>query len=446
MNSVWSDINIPRRTPLPGDCHSQVVVIGGGMAGILTAFYLQQQGKQVMVLEANRIGSGQTSGTTAKITSQHNLIYNKLIQSSGLTQARQYADANQDAIRAYRDLIEEQHIDCEFQTKPAFLYSVSVSEPLRREADAASRLGIPASFVSGTELPFAIHGAVRFADQAQFHPLKFLQSLSSLLTVYERTKVLSVKGHQVVTDHGTVTAGAIVFACHYPFVNIPGFYFARMYQKRSYVLALKQTPKLHGMYLGIEPEGLSLRQSGSYLLFGGRGHRTGNPPSANPYQSLKRTARHLFPECQTFAHWSAQDCMTIDGIPYIGRFSATAPDWYVATGFGKWGMTSSMVSAMLLTDLICGKQNPYAKVFSPQRFHPKTTFRDGTIHMGESIRGLSLGLSRQSLNCPHLGCKLSWNPAESTWECPCHGSRFHYTGQLLSGPAQTDISQSIDPL
>lgn len=440
MNSIWSDTGIPKRNPLPGSCKTEIAVIGGGLAGILTAYYLQQMGKQVMVLEARRIGSGQTSGTTAKITSQHNLIYDKLIRTAGETLARQYADANQHALQEYKRLIVQKSIFCHYEETSSYLYSTTVSAPLRRESDAARTLGIPAEFVSDIPLPFHIYGAVRFTGQAQFHPLEFLQAISAPLTIYERTMVLSVKGNHIVTDRGTVTADKIVFACHYPFVNFPGLYFARLYQKRSYVLALKQAPSIQGMYLGIEQEGLSFRQAGNVLLLGGRGHRTGNIPAVNPYKSLQAAAKHLFPECKVMSHWSAQDCMSIDNIPYIGQFCHSTPNWYVATGFGKWGMSTSMVSAQILSDLICGKDNPYAQVFSPQRLPIKAGIKDGAVHIGSSAKGLLLGTSKQALQCPHLGCKLSWNPAESTWECPCHGSRFCHTGQLLSGPSQTDIS------
>lgn len=438
MNSIWSDTGIARRNPLSGDCTTEIAVIGGGMAGILTAYYLHKKGKQVMVLEANRVGSGQTSGTTAKITSQHNLIYEKLIQHVGMTQAGQYAAANQTAVREFKNLIQQNSIFCAYEELPSYLYSTTVSEPLRREADAARKLGIAADFVSETELPFSIRGAVRFDNQAQFHPMEFLQHLSMPLTIYEKTTVMSVNGNKLRTNHGTVTAESIVFACHYPFINVPGFYFTRLYQKRSYVLALRRAPRINGMYLGIEKEGLSFRQAEEYLLIGGRGHRTGEIPAANPYKSLQAAASHLFPEAKTAAHWSAQDCMSVDSIPYIGQFASSKPDWYVATGFNKWGMSSSMVSAMILSDLICGRDNPYKEVFSPRRFHLKAAARDGVVHLGESVKGLTLGAANPSARCPHLGCKLSWNPAEHTWECPCHGSRFHHSGELLSGPAQTD--------
>lgn len=438
MKSIWSDSGIARRNPLPGDCSTETAVIGGGMAGILTAYYLQKKGKQVMVLEANRIGSGQTSGTTAKITSQHNLIYEKLIQQVGLEQAKQYASANQTAIGEFQHLIRKNPIFCGYEELPSYLYSTTDSEALKRETQAANRLGIDADFVTGTELPFPIHGAVRFEKQAQFHPLEFLQFLSIPLTVYENTTVLSVDGHTIRTNHGAVTADSIVFACHYPFLNVPGFYFTRLYQKRSYVLALRHAPRINGMYLGIEQEGLSFRQWEEYLLIGGRGHRSGEIPAQNPYKSLQAAAVHLFPESKTAAHWSAQDCMSLDSIPYIGQFAKSKPHWYVASGFNKWGMTSSMISAMILSDLICGRKNPNQEVFSPQRFHLKAAAKEGAAHLGKSVKGLSLGAAKPSARCPHLGCKLSWNPVENSWECPCHGSRFNHSGELLGGPAQTD--------
>ena len=438
MNTIWSDAGIARRNTLPGNCTTEIAVIGGGMAGILTAYYLQQKGKHVIVLEADRIGSGQTCGTTAKITSQHNLIYQKLIKNLGIERARQYATANQTAVLEYKRLIQRHSIFCGFEELPAYLYSTTVSEPLRREAEAARKLGIQADFITDIELPFSVHGALRFPNQAQFHPMEFLQMISMPLTVYENTRAISVNGGKISTNHGTVTAKSIVFACHYPFLNVPGFYFAKMYQKRSYVLALLHAPRIHGMYLGIEKEGLSFRQAEEYLLVGGRGHRTGESPKQNPYKSLQSAAHHLFPDAQTASHWSAQDCMSIDSVPYIGRFSALKPDWYVATGFNKWGMTSSMVSAMLLSDLICGNPNPYQEVFSPQRLNLKASFKDGASHFGKSVKGLLAGATKPPARCPHLGCRLVWNPAEHTWECPCHGSRFQHSGELLNGPAQTN--------
>jgi len=346
MNSIWTETtNFLKRPALLGDMSIDTAIIGGGMAGILTAFLLKQKGIEVIVLEANQIGSGQTKNTTAKITSQHNLIYDTLIQQFGIEKAFQYADANQKAIAQYHRIIQEHGIECEFEEQPSYLYSTVETKSLKREVEAALRLGIDATFTTDTTLPFTVKGAVKFQGQAQFHPLKFLKSIAEALTIYEYTDVKTVEDNRIVTDSGIVTARHIVFASHFPFINAPGYYFMRLNQERSYVLALENTPVLNGMYLGIDENGLSFRNSGSLLLLGGGKHRTGENPTGGKYQMLRDAASSYWPECHEAAAWSAQDCMSLDSIPYIGQFSASTPNWYVATGFGKWGMTSSMVSA-----------------------------------------------------------------------------------------------------
>lgn len=471
MQSIWSkEVKFSQRAPLPGDMETNTAVIGGGMAGILIAWHLQQKGVPVIVLEANRVGSGQTRNTTAKITSQHGLIYDKLIKSYGLERARQYAKASQEAIEAYKALIEEKKIECDFERIPAYLYSETNEASLIREADAAQRLGIAAGFTTKTTLPFAVKGAVRFDHQAQFHPLKFLKTIAEEVTVYEHTSVLRVQEHMLETNRGNVRAEHIVFACHYPFVNFPGLFFVRMHQERSYVVALKQAGQLDGAYLGVDPNGLSFRNAENLLLLGGEGHRSGKNHSKNPYASLLKSARHWYLGCAEAARWSAQDCMTIDGLPYIGRYASSRPNWFVATGFQKWGMTNSMVAAKCISDLICGKESE--ELFSPQRFKLQASAKKLIVNLGQSVKGLTksaLGVTFAkpedlpcghggivqvhgkkmgaykdeagrvylvSVCCPHLGCQLEWNPAERSWDCPCHGSRYDYTGRLISGPAQ----------
>lgn len=437
MKSIWNQTcQIPRRNPLQGNLDTEIAIIGGGLVGILTAFYLGKEGRQVVVLEASKIGSGQTEGTTAKITSQHNLIYQKLLTDHGVTAMNLYARSNQQAIQEYERLIKEHSISCCFEKKPAFLYTMEQPDAIHLEAMAARKAGIPASEVTDTELPFTIKRALCFPDQASFHPLKFLEALSSTLTIFEQTPVLSVKGHTLTTPNGQITAKKIIFACHYPFPLIPGYYFSRMYQDRSYVLALCQAPSLEGMYLGIDNGGLSLRTTAQYLLLGGQSHRTGKPRNS-PYETLASSAHYLFPESRVICQWSAQDCITLDSLPYIGQFSHKTSDWYIATGFGKWGMTLSMVSALLLTDLICGYASPYEALYSPLRFRLRASTPRLITHMAESSKGLLKGLVPGTMRCPHMGCRLSWNAAESTWDCPCHGSRFDRMGQLITGPAQT---------
>lgn len=437
MKSIWNkDGKLPGRNHLPGDLDTEVAVIGAGLAGILTAFYLAREGKEVVVLEASSTGSGQTCGTTAKITSQHGLIYHRLLGDRGSDAMKLYGESNQKAIREYGRLVKDRSIGCHFEKRPAFLYTMEQQNTVHLEAIAARQAGLPALEVIETELPFSVKRALRFEDQASFHPLKFLEAISLSLTIFEHTSVMAVKGHKITTPYGKVTAKHIVFACHYPFPLVPGYYFARMYQERSYVLALSGAPRLEGMYLGVDPGGLSLRRAGQSLLLGGQSHRTGVQKN-RPYRTLASSAHKLFPQAKIWQKWSAQDCITLDSVPYIGRFSRRNRDWYVATGFGKWGMTLSMVSAHLLTDLICKRTSPYEALYSPLRFPALSAVPRLAGHMTRSAAGLIKGLAPGVMRCPHMGCKLSWNAAEATWDCPCHGSRFDSSGKLMTGPSQT---------
>ncbi len=475
MASIWSEsCRFKEREPLSGDIETEIAVIGAGITGLLIASALQKAGRQVVVLEANRISSGQTRNTTAKITSQHGMIYRRLIDTLGRDKAKQYAMANEAAIEAYRRLIASEHIDCSFEERNAYVYG-SDSEQLHSEAEAAASLGLPASYVRETALPFSTAGAVCFARQAQFHPLRFLEHMAKPLNVYENTSVLRVEDDRIETEKGQVRAKQIVFACHYPFVNFPGLYFARMHQERSYVLALEHAANVDGMWIGADQGAYSFRNYGDLLLLGGGGHRCGENSTGGKYELLRQKAREWFPDSREVAHWSAQDCVTADGVPYIGRYAESRPNWYVATGFQKWGMTSAMVSAMLLRDLICGVKNPYADVFDPARFD--TAVLAGiAAESGQAVKGLAkelfqipsstaaaiprghggivflhgekLGVYKDEdgqltpvdIRCPHLGCQLEWNPDERSWDCPCHGSRFDRFGKLISGPAQENLA------
>ena len=302
---------------------------------------------------------------------------------------------------------------------------------------------------------------MEFQNQARFHPLKFLKEIAKGLTVYEETPVEKVEHHgmgnnKVVTKNGTVTAGKVIFACHFPFVNLPGYYFARMYQERSYAIAFENAMCPSGCYLGIDQEGYSFRTEGNLLILGGGSHRTGENSQGGKYDKIRKKARELFPGCKEVASWSAQDCITLDHIPYIGAFDRKSQDWFVATGFGKWGMTSAMVSAKVLPEVVDGKEIPEADIFSPQRKISALAMKELAVNTGITAANFTKQLVsvnriksytendkvfEVSIRCPHLGCKLSWNPDERTWECPCHGSRFDYRGRLLDNPAQIGIER-----
>lgn len=443
MKSIWSmNTEIEKREALIGGLKTDVAVIGAGMAGILIAYHLQKYGVQVVVLEADRIAGGETKNTTAKITSQHGLIYQNLIKNLGKEQARLYAEANEQAINEYETLIKKENICCHFMRLPAYLYSEQEQLCLEEEAKAAEILGISSRFCTESNLPFAIKGAVCFKHQAQFQPLEFISALSKQLTIYEKTRVLSVKGHMIYTERGDVFADHIVFATHYPIINVPGLYFMRQHQERSYVLALANAQKLDGMYYGIDKNGLSFRNFEDILLLGGSGHRTGENTMGGAYDFLRIKANEYYNGHKELAHWSAQDCIPHDSIPFIGRYSRIRPYWYVATGFKKWGMTSSMISARIISDEITGEKNPYKELFSPQRFHYGLSHKKLVKDIGISIKGLARGhFLRKAVKCPHMGCELHWNKDEACFECPCHGSRFNEMGELLDDPAQKGIKK-----
>ena len=433
MDTIWTRTSkIPASSALPHSIRAEVAVIGGGMAGILTAFFLKRAGKEVIVLEGNRVGSGQTAGTTAKITVSHNLIYEKLLREAGEEKARMYVSANKRALKMYSQLVQEEKIACDFRECSSYLYSLTDAEQIKREVEAAVRLGIAADFTTETELPFPVAGSICYQGQATFHPLLFLKALAEQLMIYEKTQVTGVEDGKIYTDHGNVLADTVVFASHYPIVNAPGDYFARMHQERSYVLALRHAQHLEHLYLGVDSgEDFSFRNFREFTLLGGAGHRTGENEDGGQYQKLEKRAREYWGNCETVCRWSAQDCMTLDGIPYIGRYTARNQKWYVETGFGKWGMTSSMAAARMVTEQICQKNSGNARVFSPQRV-PVKALKAAAAEGGKSAKGLA---APGGIRCPHLGCKLRWNPEEETWDCPCHGSRFDADGSLIDNPA-----------
>lgn len=462
MESIWQkEVSFQTRSALNKDEMADVVVIGAGITGLLTAYFLRKKGIQAVVLEADRICGGQTKGTTAKITSQHNLIYERLIRCYGEEKARHYAMMNEWAIGEYERIVNEKHIDCDFARCSACLYSCIEAEALQKEAEAAKQLGISARFKTECELPIMVKGVLEFQNQARFHPLKFLKEIEKGLTIYEETPVEKVEHHgmgnnKVITKHGTVAAGKVIFACHFPFVNLPGYYFARMHQERSYAIAFENALCPSDCYLGIDPDGYSFRTEGNWLILGGGSHRTGENKQGGRYEMIRKKAGELFPGCREVSRWSAQDCITLDHIPYIGAFDKKAQDWFVATGFGKWGMTSAMVSARVLAEMVDGKEIPQADIFSTERQISALAMKEFAVNTGitvsnftkqaVSLKRTESGTADQrafevSIRCPHLGCKLSWNPDENTWECPCHGSRFDYRGRLLDHPAQAGIER-----
>ncbi|MBR6754823.1 MAG: FAD-dependent oxidoreductase [Clostridia bacterium] len=429
MNSIWTETSDkPTFKKLNKDVKTDVLIIGGGIAGILCAYMLKKSGVDCLLVEAKSICNGVTENTTAKITLQHGLIYNKLINRFGVNTARLYYKAQKDAFDKYAELCA--NIDCDFEYKDSFVYSLEDEAKIKKEYLALKALGIQTEFHRKINLPFEIAAAVSVKNQAQFNPLKFLYEISKELPVYENTKVLELLPNKAITNHGEIDCNKIIVATHFPMINKHGFYFLKLYQHRSYVIALENAKNVEGMYVDESDTGLSFRNYKNLLLLGGGGHRTGK--QGGNWKELEAFAEEYYPTAKIVNKWATQDCMTLDGVSYIGQYSRNTPNLFVTAGFNKWGMTSSMLSAMILSDLVQGKENKYAPIFSPSR----TVLRPQlAVNAFESALGL---LTPTAPRCPHLGCALKYNPAEHSWDCSCHGSRFDENGNLLNNPATDD--------
>lgn len=430
MKSFWENtVTMPKFRHQEGDIRTDVLIIGGGMAGVLCAYMLRQAGVDCVLVEAKTVGSGMTGNTTAKITAQHGLIYGSLIQRFGTEKAGLYLRANLEALDAFSRLAGR--YPCNFEEKDAFVYSQDDRRKIEQEIAALEKLGYTAEFSQAPRLPFPVAGAVKFERQAQFHPMRFLAAISADLPILEHTAVRELVGTTALTDYGEIRAKKIIVTTHFPFLNKHGSYFLKLYQDRSYVIALENAADLGGMYVDGAATGLSFRNYGGLLLLGGGSHRTGK--QGGNWRVLREAAGRYYPNATEKYHWAAQDCMPLDGIPYIGPYSARTENLYVATGFHKWGMTSSVVSARLLTDAVLERRNPLADVFSPSR----TILRPQlAVNAWEAVTGL---LTPSRRRCPHLGCALKWNRTEHTWDCSCHGSRFTGEGKLIDNPATGDL-------
>ena len=330
----------------------------------------------------------------------------------------------------YKEL--SKNIKCDFEIKSNFVYSKENKELLFKELEALNIIGCRAEYEANLSLPIKTAGAVRVDNQAQFNPLKFLFGISKELNIYENTKVLEMVGNVAKTQNGVIKADRVVVCTHFPFINKHGFYYLKMHQHRSYVIALEKAGGVNGMFVDENDKGLSFRNYGDMLLLGGGGHRTGQ--KGGGYKELRNFARINYPYSKELFSFATQDCITLDDMAYIGKYSNKTENLYTATGFNKWGMTTSMVAADILTDLLTETKNDFAEVFNPSRsiLRPKLAVNTFT-----TVSNLFFPTLKR---CSHLGCALKWNKQEHSWDCACHGSRFSENGELLNGPATDDIN------
>lgn len=440
MKSIWqNEVKMPEFPALQRDIKTDVLIIGGGIAGLLAAYFLQQAGIGYVLVEKGRICGGTTGHTTAKITLQHGLIYSKLLDTFGKEKAYGYLEANRQAVERYAGLCRR--VQCSFERKDNFVYSIDDSAKLEREVKAFERLGYDVLLCDTPLLPFGTAGAVCCPHQAQFQPLAFLSHIAKELNIYENTFVRGMVGNTAVADGGKIKAEKVIVATHFPFINKHGSYFLKMYQHRSYVLALQNTGdkvkamQVDGMYVDEDKKGLSFRNYGDLLLLGGGSHRTGK--KGGGWDELRRVAQMYYRGAKEICAWAAQDCMTLDDVPYIGRYSARTHELYVATGFHKWGMTGAMVAAGILSDMVEGKKNALSDIFSPSRSMLRPQLLVNTWEAAGNL--LTPTLKR----CPHMGCALKWNAGEHTWDCACHGSRFSEEGVVLNNPANGNLKKTL---
>lgn len=427
--SVWTDeVKLPTFKTMEGDVKTGILIIGGGMAGLLCAYELKNRGIDYMLIEKDAIAQGITKNTTAKITSQHGIIYSRIASLYGKENARKYLDANEQAIKEYASIAE--NIDCDFEIRDAYTYSLSDGRSIENEVRLLNSIGYDAEFTAKTQLPFDIKGAIKFPRQAQFNPLKFILGICKDLNIYENTFAKKIENGVVITNKGKILPEKIIVCTHFPFLNKHGSYFLKLYQHRSYVCAVDNLPLMDAMYVAEDIKGMSFRSYKNMMLIGGGGHRTGK--HGGNFTEIENFIREYYPLAKIKYSWATQDTMSLDGLPYIGLYSKNTPDLYVASGFNKWGMSTSMVSAKVLSDMVLGKRNEYSELFSPQRkiIHPQL-FVNGV----EATVNLITPTVRR---CPHLGCALKWNKSEHTWDCPCHGSRFEENGELIDNPAKRD--------
>jgi glycine/D-amino acid oxidase-like deaminating enzyme/nitrite reductase/ring-hydroxylating ferredoxin subunit len=487
--SFWIASTLQSNYPqLTEDIQVDVAVIGAGLAGITAAALLKKAGKTVAVLEAERIAKGASGCTTAKITSLHQLKYATLVKEIGENKARLYGESNQAAVEQIANIVRDEQIDCDFERRDAYTFADTSStlENVEAEAKAAQLLGLPATYVTETSLPFDILGAVKFSNQAQFHPRKYILALAEKIkgegsSVFEETRVETVEGESPcrvrVKDGPTVTAQDVIVTTNLPILD-KGLFFAKSYPKRSYLIGayIDPTKAPDGMFIGTGENYRSIRTTPTddgrtLLLVGGEGHKVGNADDTQQrFERLSDYARTHFDINTIDYYWSSQDVVSFDKLPYVGHLTPLNNHTYVATGFSLWGMSNATLSAMILTDLILGQPNPWAELYDatrPTPFLTENSLRNnldvGTRWVGDRFKGLfdsadevspgegklitsgilkvaayrdeSGTLHQVSAVCPHLGCIVAWNAAEKSWDCPCHGSRFDTDGHILHGPA-----------
>ncbi|MGK9170183.1 FAD-dependent oxidoreductase [Inquilinus limosus] len=464
--------------PLEGSAHAETVVVGAGIVGLTTALRLLEAGRPVIVVEALRIGRQVTGRSTAKITTQHRLIYRDLIDSLGFDRARDYAQANSAGAEQIKRWIAEHGIGCDLETKPAYAYTQdpALRARIAAEADAARQLGLAAEVLDSAPLPFDTAGALRFPDQAQFNPARYLTGLATVVEalggqIHENSRVQAIdeaSRWRVATDGGTVEAGNVVVATNMS-IKSPVDMSGRTQPRSHVAMAFRIDDPLviDGMFITVEEPTRSLRTGrdadGPLLVALGPHFATGQDGNvASRFAELQGWARTHLPVRKVAWRWCNEDYDTADRIAYAGEPAPEkAPGFHVATGFNAWGITNGTAAGLMIADRIAGRPCPWTALYDPTRPYPEDFHKSGdsqsivsspdeiapgqggVIMRGEdkiaAWRDEAGTLSLLSATCTHKGCTVTWNNADRTWDCPCHGSIFAADGTVIHGPAKEPL-------
>lgn len=495
-NSFWlNSFKLNNFNKLDKNIDVDICIVGGGITGITTAYYLSKQGYKVALIEKDTLMSKTSGHTTAKITSQHGIFYKYLFDSQGKEFAYKYLEANEEAINNIKNIIETENIECDFERKNAYVFTEKINEvqKIKEEAHTVKKLGlVDCELVNKIDLPINIESAIEFKNQAQFNPIKYSNGLISKIIenngmIFENTKFEDYEKNneifKVITNKKySINSKYLILTTRYPIINFPGYYFLKMYQEISYVIAIKpkNTIKFDGMYINSEKPTVSIKtakyNNEDIVLIAGYNNKTGEDIDLRyKYEELKKKAKEIFGEFELLYEWNTEDCITLDKIPYIGDFSNFSNNLFVATGFEKWGMTTSNISANIITDKINNKTNKYENIFKATRLEAIKNHQELNNMIKQSIKSLVIDKFKNYTDvidnvknnegkivmfgdvkvgiykdpdgnvyaikpfCTHLGCELTWNDLNKTWDCPCHGSRFEYTGKSIYSPSIKDL-------
>lgn len=458
MKSFWNRGKTKKFEEIKKNIEADTCIIGGGLTGISVGYELSKKQK-VAIVERESICSHTSGCTTGKITSQHGLFYDYLINSNGKEFARKYLEANENAIKNIEDIINKENINCDFEKQDAYVFTEKEDEIQKIETEYNAVQSIDNSkseLVKKTDLPLQnIRIALKFKNQAQFNPVKYVDGLISSIiknggVIYEDSKATNIERvdnkYEVYVNNNKIVAKNVVIATRYPFISVPGYYFLKMYQSTSFAVVADVKEKLFdGIYINSEIPTLSFRtikdRDKKLLLAVGYDYKTGTGGLTNGYKNLEKVIRRMYPASQFLYKWSAEDCISLDKYPYIGEFSNLMPNVYVATGFNKWGVTSSNIAANIITDKILGRNNKYEEIFKARRMEPVKNAKEVGNMLKEAGNGIVA--SRLTLpekpKCTHLGCELHFNNLDKMWECPCHGSKFTEEGKVIESPANKDL-------